>query len=392
MGSGHLGRGLKFRELGETEVVALCDADSNRLATAMQKCAEAGVKVEGYADYRRLLQREDVDAVVIATPDHWHAVQTVHACETGKHVYVEKPSSVTVREGQAMIAAARKHDRKVQVGAQGRSGKPAYLTCRALRNGLIGRVHKVECWHYETPADLNPVPDQEPPPELDWDLWLGPLSWRPYNPRYCPGTFRWMMESGGGQIRDRGAHQFSSILWCLGADRQTSFTVEASGTGPAKGLWDCPPQMHVEYRFQNPDWTLVWGQPGVKAGKTEFGQVFHGEKGSLILEWEGARKWAEPEAADFKAPPGGFEPYTPGLYDDFGLNHMGEWLKAIRTPGHLPNVDIEIAHRTATLCILGNLSYLLGRKLVFDGDKQEIVGDEQANRLLGAPQRHPYHL
>ena len=113
--------------------------------------------------------------------------------------------------------------------------------------------------------------------------------------------------------------------------------------------------------------------------------------GKLLLEWEGARKWAEPEALEFKTPAGGFEPYTPGLFDDFGMNHMGEWLKAIRTD-HLPNVDIEIAHRTSILCILGNLSYLLGRKVVFNGQEQAVVGDDQANRLLGTPQRHPCHL
>lgn len=392
MGGGHLERGLKFRELGQADVVALCDADSKRLAAAAKKCADAGAQVQTFADYRRVLERKDIDAVVIATPDHWHAVQTVHACESGKHVYVEKPSSVTVRDGQAMIEAARRNNRKVQVGAQGRSGKPAHATCRAIRNGIIGRVTQVDCWHYETPFDKDPAPDGAPPPELDWDMWLGPLRWRPYNPRYCHATFRWLMESGGGQIRDRGAHQFSSILWCMNADKQTSFTVEAAGTPPPLGLWDCPVTMDVTYHFKDPDWTLHWGQPGNKAGKTEFGQVFRGEKGNLLLEWEGARKWAEPEALAFQPPPGGFEPYTPGLFEDFGLNHMGEWLKAIRTPGHLPNVDIEIAHRSVTLCILGNLAYLLGRKLVFDGQKQEIVGDEYANRLLGAPQRHPYHI
>jgi predicted dehydrogenase len=392
MGTGHLGRGLKFREFGKVNVAAVCDCDSKRLQQSLNVCREAGATPQPYADYRDILLREDVDAVIIATPDHWHAVQTVQACETGKHVYVEKPSSVTIREGQAMVAAARKHNRKVQVGAQGRSGVPAYHTCRAIRNGLIGRVTKVDCWHYETPYDQNPVPDSDPPPELDWDMWLGPLRWRPYNQRYCPGTFRWLMESGGGQIRDRGAHQFSTILWCMDADRQTSFTVEATGAPPPMGLWDCPPTIDVTYTFKNPDWTLLWSQPGRKAGTTEFGQVFYGENGSLLLEWEGARKWAEPAALEFKTPPGGFDPYTPNLYEDFGLNHMGEWLKAIQTPDHLPNVDIEIAHRTATLCILGNLSYLLGRKLVFDGDKQQIVGDEQANRLLDTPQRHPYHL
>jgi predicted dehydrogenase len=391
MGGGHLGRGLKFRELGQTEVLAVCDVDASRLGSAAKRCTDAGAKVEAYADYRSLLQRMDIDAVVISTPDHWHAVQTVHACEAGKHVYVEKPSSVTVREGQAMVNAARKHGCKVQVGAQGRSGKPAFHTCRALRNGMIGQVTKVDCWHYETPYDKNPVPDCDPPASLDWDMWLGPLRWRPYNPRYCPGTFRWLMESGGGQIRDRGAHQFSAILWCLSADSQTSFTVEATGTPPPMGLWDCPPKIDITYRFKDPDWTLIWSQPGRKTGKTEFGQMFYGEKGKLLLEWEGARKWAEPEALAFKTPAGGFEPYTPGLFDDFGLNHMGEWLKAIKTPGQLPNVDIEIAHRTAILCILGNLAYSLDRKLVFDGDKQMVLGDDQANRLLGTPQRHPYH-
>jgi len=392
MGRGHLGRGLKFRELGQTNVAAVCDADSNRLGAAAKTCRDAGATVDPYVDYRHILLRKDIDAVVVATPDHWHAVQTAQACETGKHVYVEKPSSVTVHEGQAMVDAARQHERMVQVGAQGRSGMPAYYTCRAIRNGMIGRVTKVDCWHYETPYDANPVPDSEPPPELDWDMWLGPMRWRPYNQRYCPGTFRWLMESGGGQIRDRGAHQFSTILWCLGADDQVSFSVEATGAPPPQGLWDCPPTMEVTYTFKDPEWTLIWSQPGRKAGKTEFGQVFYGEQGSLLLEWEGARKWAEPEAINFRVPAGGFEPYTPRLFDDFGLNHMGEWLKSIKNPGHLPNVDIDIAHRTATLCILGNLAYLLGRKLEFDGVKLEVVGDEQATRLLGTPQRHPYHL
>jgi predicted dehydrogenase len=392
MGNGHLGRGLKFQELGETSVAAVCDVDSKRLAASVKRCSDTGTRVEPYADYRYILQRKDIDAVIIATPDHWHGVQTTQACETGKHVYVEKPSSVTIEEGNAMIRAARANNCKVQVGAQGRSGMPAYYTCRAIQNGIIGRVKKVDCWHYETPVDTNPVPNSDPPPELDWDMWLGPLRWRPYNQRYCHGTFRWLLESGGGQIRDRGAHQFSTILWCLNADDQLSFTVKATGTAPPKGLWDCPPVMDVTYEFKDPDWTLIWSQPGRKVGKTEFGQVFYGETGSLLLEWEGARKWAEPEALEFQVPPGGFEPYTPGLHKDFGLNHMGEWLKCIKATDDLPNVDIEIAHRTATLCILGNLAYSLGRPLVWDGIKQQVVGDEQANRLLGSPQRTPYFL
>jgi predicted dehydrogenase len=389
MGTVHLKNIIEFQKAGRIKIAAVCDVDEKRLAAAQQT---AGAGVEPYRDYRHIVGRKDIDAVVIATPDHWHAVQTVHACETGKHVYVEKPASVTVEEGAAMVAAARANRVAVQVGAQGRTGLGAWYTCRAIRNGIVGKVNKVTCWHYANPVDENPVPDTAPPPELDWDLWLGPLPWRPYNPHYCPGVFRWLLESGGGQIRDRGAHQFSTILWSMNADQQTSFTVEAKGTTPTRGLWDCPVDMEVVYTFQNPDWQLLWGQPGDKVGQTEFGQVFWGEHGHLILEWEGAYRPAHPDAVNFKLPPGGVEVPRTDEFADFNMNHKADWFKAIRDGHNRPAVDIEIGHRTATLCNLGNLSYILGRKLAWDGTKQQVVGDDQANRLLGKPQRYPYHL
>jgi len=387
----HLGNMLQFRKEGKVNVAAVCDVDENRLAAAVKM---AGPGVDPYRDYRYILQRKDVDAVLIATPDHWHAVQTVHACQSGKHVYVEKPACSTIEEGKAMVAAARQNNRAVQIGAQGRTGLGAWHTCRAIRNGIVGRVSKVTCWHYANPVDENPVADCPPPPELDWDLWLGPLRWRPYNPRYLPGVFRWLLESGGGQIRDRGAHQFSTVLWCMNADGQVAFTVEAKGTPPTKGLWDCPVDMEVVYTFKDPDWTLVWGQPGDKVGKTEFGNVFWGDKEyegkkHLVLEWEGAYRPAGPEAANFKLPPGGVEVPRTDEYADFNMNHKADWFQAIRT-GTRPAVDVEIGCRTAALCILGNLSYELGRKLVWDGEK--VIGDEEANRLLSRPQRDPYHL
>ena len=389
MGMTHLGNTLRFQKEGKVKIAAVCDADDNRLEAAVNN---AGPGVIPYRDYRYLIERKDIDAVLIATPDHWHAVQTVHSCETGKHVYVEKPASVTVREGQAMVAAARANKVAVQVGAQARTALGGWHTCRAIRNGIVGRVRKVSCWHYANPVDDKPLPDSEPPDGLDWDLWLGPLPWRPHNRRYQPANFRWLMESGGGQIRDRGAHQFSTILWCMNADAQTSFTVEAKGRPPASGLWDCPVDMEVVYQFKNPDWTLEWGQPGNRVGKTEFGNVFWGDNGQLILEWEGGYRPANPEAINFKLPPGGQEVYRTDEYEDFNMNHKADWFKSIRE-GHLrPAVDIEIGHRTATLCNLGNLAYLLGRKLVWDGDAQEVVGDPHANRLLGRPQRHPYVL
>jgi predicted dehydrogenase len=389
MGMTHLFNMVRFRQEGRVQIAAVCDVDDNRLEAAVNN---AGPGVVPYRDYRYVLERKDIDAVLIATPDHWHAVQTVHACETGKHVYVEKPASVTVREGQAMVRAARANKVAVQVGAQARTAKGAWYTCRAIRNGIVGKVNKVSCWHYANPVDDKPVPDSPPPEGLDWDMWLGPLPWRPHNQRYQPANFRWLLESGGGEIRDRGAHQFSTILWCMEADDQTSFTVEATGRAPLKGLWDCPVEMNVRYQFKNPDWTLEWGQPGDKVGQTEFGNVFWGENGHLVLEWEGGYRPANPEAIEFKLPPGGREVYRTDEYEDFNMNHKADWFKAIRE-GHLrPAVDVEIGHRTATLCNLGNLSYMLGRKLVWDGAAQEVVNDPQANRLLSRPQRYPHVL
>jgi len=391
MGMTHVANMLRFQSEGKVRIAALCDADDNHLEAAVNN-VKGGTAVTPYRDYRHIIDRKDIDAVLIATPDHWHAVQTVHACQSGKHVYVEKPSSVTVREGQAMVKAARDNKVAVQVGAQARTAKGGWHTCRAIRNGIVGKVHKVTCWHYPNPIDDKPLPDAAPPDGLDWDLWLGPLPWRPYNRRYLPGTFRWLMESGGGNIRDRGAHQFSTVLWCMDADQQRSFTVEATGRAPTIGLWDNPVEMHVVYQFKNPDWTLEWGQPGNKVGKTEFGNVFWGDNGNLILEWEGGYRPANPEAIAFQMPPGGKEVYRTDEYEDFNMNHKADWFKAIRE-GHMrPAVDIEIAHHTANLCNLGNLAYLLGRKLVWDGEKQEVVGDPEANRLLDKPQRYPYCL
>lgn len=389
MGMTHLFNSLRFERENKVRIAAICDVDDNRLEAAIEN---ANPGVTPYRDYRYIVERKDIDAVLIATPDHWHAVQAVHCCQSGKHVYVEKPASVTVREGQAMVRAARENKVAVQVGAQARTAKGAWYTCRAIRNGIVGKVRRVSCWHYANPVDDRPVPDSAPPEGLDWDLWLGPLPCRPYNARYQPANFRWLLESGGGQIRDRGAHQFSTILWAMNADQQTSFTVEARGRPPAKGLWDCPIDMDVVYHFKNPDWTLEWGQPGNQVGKTEFGNVFWGENGHLILEWEGGYRPANPEAINFQMPPGGQEVDRTDEYEDFNMNHKADWYRSIRE-GHLrPAVDIEIGHRTATLCNLGNLSYMLGRKLVWDGERQEVVDDPMANRLLDKPQRYPFVL
>ncbi len=397
MGGSHLRGMVKRRDKGEVNIAAVCDADENRLANAVKT---AGKGVQPYRDYRYILQRKDIDAVVIATPDHWHGVQMVHAAECGKHVYVEKPACCTIEEGKAMVAAAKKNKVSVQVGSQGRSQPEAYLAHRYLVNGNIGHISRVDCFHYPSPEDNNPVPDSAPPPELDWDLWLGPLRWRPYNKRYCHGVFRWVLESGGGQIRDRGAHVMSCAMWWMGADGTGPVTIEATGTAPTKGLWDSAVLMKVTYTFKNPDWTLTWTQmpreqlpsaekrtgkePGGRISRPGYGAIYRGDKGEFI-HWGGdGGTWAEKKAREWKPSAGAKDVYkSPG--------HKEDWFKGIKT-GAKTIMNIEAAVGVANLCVLGNLSFILGRKLRWDPVKQEIVGDEQARRMMGRPQRHPYHL
>jgi predicted dehydrogenase len=377
---------------GEVNIAAVCDIDDKRLQNASRT---AGPQADCYRDYRYVLEREDIDAVVIATPDHWHAVQTVHAAERGKHVYVEKPACCTVEEGKAMIAAANKAGIAVQVGSQGRSQPEAYLAHRYLANGNIGRVTQVDCFHYPSPVG-GFHPDTEPPEELDWDFWLGPLRYRPYNRGYCHGTFRWLMESGGGQIRDRGAHVMSCAMWWMNADGTGPVEVEATGEAPKRGLWDSAVKINVKYTFKNPDWVLTWNQPGEpvppeeRTGKEPggrisrpgYGAVYRGDQGTFH-HWGGdGGTWAERKAREWQPGPGAIDVYeSPG--------HMEDWFEGIKT-GKKTIMNVEAGADVAILTVLGNLSFLLGRKLTWDATKREIVGDQQAQRLMGRPQRYPY--
>jgi len=394
MGGHHLRDMVGRRDRGEVNIAAVCDIDENRLRKASQT---AGPQADVYRDYRYVLQRKDIDAVIVATPDHWHAVHMVHAAECGKHVYVEKPACCTIEEGKAMIAAAHKNRISVQVGSQGRSQPEAYLAHRYLVNGNIGHISRVDCYHYPSPVDEHPVPDSEPPPELDGDMWIGPLRWRPYNAHCCHGRFRWLMESGGGQIRDRGAHVMSCAMWWMGADGTGPVTIEATGTAPEKGAWDSAVSMKVIYTFKNPDWILTWNQhkdampPAEERKEGEdkiirpgYGAVYRGDKGTFT-HWGGdGGTWAERKAREWQPPAGAKDVYrSPG--------HKEDWFEGIKT-GKKTIMNIDAAVGVANLCVLGNLAFMLGRKIEWDQSRQEIVGDAQARRLMGRPQRSPYHL
>jgi predicted dehydrogenase len=382
--TGHIGiggRGSNFLRPGQS--IALCDVDSNRLANAAKR---VGGSPKTYNDYRDLLDDNDVDAVFIASPDHWHGLHTIHACQAGKDVYVEKPACKTIEEGRAMVTAAKRYARIVQVGSQGRSQEGAYYGCQYVQNGQIGKVNKVTCWHYANPKG-NWTPNSAPPKELDYNKWIGPNRWIPYNPTRTHGRFRWMLDFGGGQIRDRGAHVMSVAMWVMNSDHTGPAIVESTGHPHFDGLYTTPEYMNVTYSFKDPDWTLVWAMPGEPEMKAQYGAKYWGEKDTLVITYgDGPHTRAEQKAFNYTPPSDGVH-----VYKSPNFRHRDDFERSIRTREQ-PIMNIEAGHRVATLCILGNISYELGRKLEWDPVTEKVKNDDEANRLLSRPGRGEFHI
>mgnify|MGYP001167334226 FL=1 len=395
---GHIGVG----GMGSSHIVpdacaALCDVDQNHLAAAARRVTGAAPLLTD--DYRRVLDRKDIDAVTIGTPDHWHALMTVHACQAGKDVYSEKPTCKTLAEGKAMIEAARRHKRVVQIGAQGRSNPVAAAACNYIRNDQIGAVKRVEIWHpnnYVSGSGF--APETAPPPHLNWDLWLGPLAWRPYSPEIVHFHFRWLMDSGGGFVRDRGNHALSIVLWCLGQDGYSGpVRVEATGRPNPQRVYDVPETMRVTWTFTDPDWTLVWDQPGTANPRLpgEWGATYTGERGDLVVlggdggcDTEAKAKAYTPPASGFKA---FLEPDGDGPPPDPTERHRRNWRRCIQTRER-PVMDVEIGVKVIALPIIANAAYRLGRPLTFDPKTWRFVNDPEANRLVDEPYRRPWSL
>jgi predicted dehydrogenase len=377
--------GMGKNHVGE-ETIAVCDVDKNHLAAAVEKAKEknGGKTVDAYGDYRRVLERKDIDAVMIATPDHWHGIIMVNACQAGKDVYVEKPACHTLEEGKAMIEATHRYGRVVQVGSQGRSTEDAHAACTFIRNGNLGEVKKVTCWHVPN-REGGFEPNCDPPPELDWDFWLGPMRYVPYNPERCHFNFRWFLDYGAGFIRDRGAHVFSVMLWCMNQDRDTPVTVEAHGTPPKSGgIFDVPTELEITYKFHDPEWTVVWAQPGDPAADWDFGMKFWGDKDTLYVKGGDGGCHTEDKALNYTPPAGGVTVFqSPG--------HRQNWFDCIKSR-EKPLMDIVAGVRVSQMCIIGNLAYILKRPLQWDPVKQQFVNDDEANRYVRAPGRGQYHL
>jgi predicted dehydrogenase len=405
IGTGWYGKADLFRliQVAPVEVVSLCDVDKKMLADAADMVATRQVskkKPRTYADYREMLKEKDLDIVLIATPDHWHALPMIAAVEAGADVYVQKPISVDVVEGQAMLAAARRTGRVVQVGTQRRS-TPHLVEARdtIIKPGKLGKIALAEVYcYYHMRTGENP-PDTSPPANLDYEMWSGPAPMRPYNKLVHPRGWRAFMEYSNGIMGDMCIHFLDCVRWMLDLGWPTRIASTGGILVDKRSKADTPDTQTATFDFG--DMNIVWQMRSwgdAPDPKYPWGATIYGDRGTLKLSVM---------SYDF-IPLGGGKPihrdvtYELEQYPEDKTekdlerhvapairHHMLDLLHAIQTRGK-PIADIEQGYISTASCILGNLSLKLGRELTWDAEKHQVAGDDDANRLLRRPYRSPW--
>ncbi|MGQ9592128.1 MAG: Gfo/Idh/MocA family protein [Planctomycetota bacterium] len=388
IGVGYIGCGRRSQNLRglpkDGKIVAATDCCLPRAEETVKS-----VNGKAFQDYRRLLDLKEVDAVVIASPDHWHALHTVHACQAGKDAYVEKPLSLTIREGRLMVQAARKYGRIVQCGSQQRSMAANRRGCEIVRNGILGKVHTVVGFNYPSPWECR-FPGQPVPPGLDWDLWCGPTEPVPFHPdifapRTNPGWISFRPWSGG-EMLGWGAHGLDQVQWALGMDKSGPVEVWTEGERFQAPVYAAPaPREAGEAVTRKPKVRFLY--PGGIVLKLDDGPmggaVFIGEKGKISID-RGKFVLTPEELGREPLPEGAIRLYES---DD----HMRNWFACMRSR-KLPAADVEIGHRSATVGHLGNIARWVGRKLRWDPEKEVFVDDREANAHLDRPRRKGFEI
>ena len=405
IGKTHVGT---FRKLADAEIVAVSDCHRGRLAEGV---AAAGGRAAGHRDFRRLLDDRAVQAVVVATPDHWHALMAMLACAAGKDVYVEKPLTLFIREGEWLQAVAARTGRVVQVGTQQRSG-PHYQKARDLiRGGHLGTVTSVRMSDERNvfPGFGSP-PDGPPPADLDWEMFLGPAPARGYNPNRGLYHFRWFWDTAGGQMTNLGAHNLDIVDWVLGLDGLKA----VSAVGGRYALRDnCETPDTLDALFDLGRYTAAAAyREAARGAETRYGLWFHGTRGSLGIDRKGFAATPDPDVPPANQVPGvktghpvggpvrvetAGEPRTrtAAVEDQSGdataqyLAHARDFLDCIKSR-KTPVSDAASGHRTAAACHLANLSLRLGRSLRWDWATNRVPGDAEANGMLDRPYRGPW--
>jgi predicted dehydrogenase len=405
IGAGWYGKCDLYRlmQVAPVDVVSLCDVDQRMLDDAAEQVAARQASKKRprvYGDYREMLKEKDLDVVIVGTPDHWHALPTIAAIEAGADVYVQKPISVDVKEGEAMVAAARKHNRVVQVGTQRRSTPHLVEARKLIQEGKLGKVGVVEICSYVHMRNGTNPPDEKPPEGLDWEMWTGPAPMRGYNKIVHPRGWRNFMEYGNGIVGDMGIHFVDAARWMLGLGWPKSVAstggvymnkeTKANISDTQSAVWDFGDvQMVWQHR--------TWGDP--VDPKYPWGAIFYGDKGTLkisVMSYDFIPRGGGPEAVH-KDVTYELEQF-PGDQTEKQLEkhvapairyHMKDFLSAIGSRSK-PVADIEEGHISTASCILANVSMQVGRTLRWDAEKGEVVGDAEANRLLKREYRKPW--
>ncbi|MDR2231673.1 MAG: Gfo/Idh/MocA family oxidoreductase [Tannerella sp.] len=380
-----------FLNYPEVECVALCDVDdewlNKRADDVLKKAGKAVPNL--YKDWRRVIDNKDVDVVIVGTPDHWHCLPTIMACQAGKDVYVEKPLSNTIEECNLMVKGARKYNRVVTVGQWQRSDPHWDEAAAFLRAGKIGRIRTVKVWAYQDNKPTLPVkPDTNPPAGVDYDMWLGPAPKRPFNEYRFHYNFRFFWDYAGGLMADWGVHLLDYALEGMGVGLPKHVFSGGGKFAYPDDAMETPDTLMVTYAYDN--FNIMWDHAcGISHGlyDKKEGLAFYGENGTMILTragWEVipevSNNVARMEAVPFKKGEG------KGLY-----NHVGNFLKCIKSR-ELPACDIAVGARIATMAQLGNISSRLQREVRWDSDINQFINDDQANALAKAYYRAPWEL
>lgn len=389
IGSGWWGTNILREAIrsGACQVVALCDVDENQLKTALAEVNKlTSDQPKLYRDYRELLAKENVQIAIVATPDHWHPLCTIAAIEAGAHVFVEKPIGHTILEGRAMVNAARAARRVVQVGTHRRVSPHNISAMKFLRSGTVGTIGMVRAFVHSAGGPGERTPDSEPPPGLDWDFWCGPAPLRPFNKAIHPRGFRQFLDYANGTLGDWGIHWFDQILWWT-EEKYPRRVFSTGGRFVRRDASDAPDTQIAVYEFES--FRLIWEHrqyAGNNAEKTPLGCYFYGTNGTLHLGWRDGWTFYPAKANE------------PPVHEDARLNQpddqniaesFADFLEAIRT-NRRPVSDIETGHLATNMSLLGMISYKLGRSIVWDGERERIVGDPDANALLSRPYRAPW--
>ena len=373
----------------DAQVVALCDVDERRLADAAEivKQHDAANTVSGASkgchttgDWREIIAREDIDAVVISTPDHWHAIPAVAALKSGKDVLCEKPLALTVQEGRAISNAATRYQRVFQVGTPNRSRTAFLKACEIVRNGRLGKLQTIRVclWrgHGENQTDLKPDAAPVPAPKwFNYDMWLGQAPEAPYTPARCHFNFRYILDYSGGNLTDFGAHFLDVAQWGNDTENTGPISVEGHGRFPEDGLYNVATDWEITYQYAN-------------------GVTLLCQSGGYYVRFEGEGGWVQADNAHIEtSSPGLLAPTRPNELHlrTCPQGEQRDFLDCVKSRS-ATYAPAETGHRSITLAHLGNISMRLGRKLAWNPDLEVFTNDEEANRMLFRPMRSPWHL